>query len=149
MTLTAALLAAFLVSMILPLAAPADRDRRESGIGAEAATVTGAVPPLPTGSAGPEKWDASGRVKCSVDRPSFDRTCGFRLVRHRRDKITDIWIRNLARAKASYRILRYANQTFTAADDSSVTAQLRGHLWQVTVGGKEFYLIPEALMAAD
>jgi len=102
--------------------------------------------PVSASNAGPEKWDAAGRVRCSVDRDTFDRTCGYRAVRNLADKSADIWIRNLAHGKADYRFLRYANDSFTTNDDSQVVWGRKKDKWWVKVDGKEFYLIPDALI---
>jgi len=103
---------------------------------------------VPTNNAGPAKWDAAGRFRCSLDKPTFTRTCGFRLVHHKDDKSVDIWIRNLAKDKAEYRVFHYANETFATNDDSKVTWQRKDNNWWVSVNAKEFYAIPYASLRA-
>lgn len=99
-----------------------------------------------SGNAGPEKWDAAGRVPCSVDRDTFERTCGYRALRNPEEKKADLWIRNLAKGKAEYRVLHYADGTFTGNDDSKISAQREDAGWAVGVDGKEFYFIPDRLL---
>ncbi len=104
------------------------------------------LPEIPKSNVGPDRWDASGRVRCSLGRETFDRTCAFRVVRHRPGKVADFWIRNMGREKADYRFLRFVNESFAGNDGSKVTWQRQGNNWQVIVGGEEFYLIPSALI---
>lgn len=104
---------------------------------------------MPVGNAGPEHWDAAGRVKCSVGSETFARTCGFRLVRNRSDKSVDLWVRNLVRGKATYRFFRYAGETFTTNDGAKAAWQRRGNKWSVNIDGIEFYLVPDTLLQGD
>ena len=97
-------------------------------------------------SAGPAKWDASGSVKCSVGNDKFDRQCGFRVVRDLPKKSADIWIGKAVGGDAAYRHLRYESNAFTSNDTSKLSWQRKEDNWSVSVDGKEFYLIPDALI---
>lgn len=135
-------LTALLVFVASPLSAqPSVSDQAAKPEAARAAT--------PVSNAGPAKWDAAGRVNCSVDRDTFARTCGFRLVRNRPEKSADIWIRNLAKNKSEYRVLHFANEAFTSNDNSKVAWERRDDKWRVSVDGKEFYLISDALIQGN
>ena len=102
--------------------------------------------PETPGNAGPTKWDASGSVKCSADRDTFDRQCGFRVVRDLAKQSADIWVGNVANGEADYRFLHYGNKVFTTSDKAKVVWQRQDDNWSVSVNGKEFYLIPDALI---
>jgi hypothetical protein len=111
--------------------------------------VTGAAKkpgPETPGNVGPTKWDASGSVTCSVDRDTFDRQCGFRVVRDLAKQSADIWVGNVANGEADYRFLHYGNKAFTTNDNAKVAWQRKDDNWSVSVNGKEFYLIPDALV---
>jgi hypothetical protein len=97
-------------------------------------------------NAGPAKWDASGSVKCSVGSDTFDKQCGFRVVRDLPKQTADIWIGNVANGEADYRYLHYANKVFTTNDGSKLAWQRKDDNWWVSVNGKEFYFIPDALI---
>jgi hypothetical protein len=142
-------LVALLALMTSSVWAQPNSDSLDTGTPADAAKAATGAGAMPADNRGPEKWDASGRVKCSVDSATFSRTCGFRVVRNRNEKSVTIWIRNLAKNKADYRVLRYADETFTSNDDSKVTWQRKGDNWLVRVDSKEFYRIPDRLTRAD
>lgn len=109
--------------------------------------VASAAPaPAAVTNAGPAKWDASGYVKCSAGSDKFDKQCGFRVVRDRPREAADIWIGNIANGEADYRHLRYENKSFRTNDSSKPSWQRRDDNWSVNVGGKEFYLVPDALI---
>jgi hypothetical protein len=97
-------------------------------------------------NAGPAKWDASGMVKCSAGSEKFDRQCGFRVVRDLPRKAADIWIANVATGQAAYRYLHYADKVFTSNDKAKLAWQREDDNWWLSVGGKEFYFIPDALI---
>jgi len=108
---------------------------------------SGAAATAPVASnAGPAKWDASGNIKCSAGSDKFDKQCGFRVVRELPKKAADIWIGNVANGEADYRFLHYADKVFTSNDKSKLAWRRLDDNWWVSVDGKEFYLIPDALI---
>lgn len=52
------------------------------------ATIPGDTPPT--------RYDASGKVQCSADKPTLDQWCDFRVVRDLPRKVADIWIAYIA-----------------------------------------------------
>jgi hypothetical protein len=96
--------------------------------------------------AGPAKWDASGSVKCSAGSDTFDQMCGFRVVRDLPRKAADVWIGNAATGQSNYRYLHYADKVFTTNDKSKLAWQRKDDNWWVSVNGREFYFIPDALI---
>ena len=111
---------------------------------------TSAAPAAPAPAvathAGPAKWDASGSVKCSAGSDTFDQMCGFRVVRDLPKKAADIWIGNAANGQSDYRYLHYADKVFTTNDKSKLAWQRKDDNWWVSVNGREFYFIPDALI---
>ena len=97
-------------------------------------------------NAGPAKWDASGSVRCSSGSDKFDKQCGFRVVRDLPKKAADIWVGNVTNGEGDYRFLRYADKVFTSNDKSKLAWQRKDDNWWVSVDGKAFYLIPDALI---
>ena len=119
------------------------------GVSGDANKSGGAAPAAATaaaGNAGPAKWDASGNVKCSAGSDKFDKECGFRVVRDLPKKAADIWIANIANGQADYRYLHYADKVFTGNDKAKLAWQRKDDNWWVSVDGKEFYFIPDALI---
>ena len=105
---------------------------------------TAAIVPRDTAST---KYDASGKVKCSAGTPTLDQWCGFRVVRDLPKKTADIWVENIAlQSEARYRFLHYENNVFTTDDKAKLSWQRQDDNWWVSVDGKEFYLIPDALI---
>lgn len=139
-----AAIAVLLIHMASPDSAWPGTD--SPGIEGAAVPTAARSPVAPANKAGPAKWDAAGRVKCSIGNETFTRTCGFRLVRNQPEEAADIWIRNLAKNKAEYRFLHYANETFASDDGSKVTWTRKAKGWSVQVDGKEFYLVPDRLI---
>jgi hypothetical protein len=136
------------VALLILVAAPSSSQANSGTL--DTGTAVGVAKPTPrrvaASNAGPAKWDAAGRVKCSVDSDTLGRTCGFRIVRNQPEAAVDIWIRNLAKGKAEYRFFRYTNQSFIGNDDSAVAWKRKGDNWSVSVDEKEFYLIPDSLL---
>lgn len=98
------------------------------------------------GNAGPATWDAEGKVKCSAGSDAFHRQCAFRVVRDLSRQAADIWVGNVAKREATYRYLHYENQAFTTNDKSKLGWYRKQDNWWVSVDGKEFYLIPDAVI---
>lgn len=98
------------------------------------------------GNAGPSKWDAAGNVPCSVGSDKLDQQCGFRVVRDLSRKAAAIWIGNIANGQADYRYLHYADKAFSGNGQAKLAWQRKDDNWSVSVDGKEFYLIPDALI---
>jgi len=117
-----------------------------SGAAKPAGAAVGAGAATAATNAGPAKWDASGKVKCSLGSDKFDKQCGFRVVRDLPTQAADIWIGNVANGESDYRFLRYANRAFTSNDSSKLAWQRKDDNWWVSVNGKEFYFIPDALI---
>lgn len=95
-------------------------------------------------SAPPARWDASGDVRCSVDSDAFDRQCGFRVVRDLPRQAARVWIAKPT--GGGQRFLAYADRVFTTSDKAKLAWQRRDDNWWVSVNGREFYLIPDALI---
>ena len=96
------------------------------------------------GSAPPAKYDASGKIKCSEDKDTLDRQCDFRVVRHFPTRSAQIWIAHGPDGRT--RVLHYADKKFTTDDGARISAQRQNDNWRVGIGGREFYLIPDALI---
>ena len=109
------------------------------GVAADASKLTADI-------AGPDKWDASGSVKCSAGAPGLDRECGFRVVRTLSKRSADVWIANIAKGQSGYRFFHYADRQFTTSDNAKLAWQRKDDNWWISVDGREFYLIPDALI---
>ncbi len=101
--------------------------------------VSGTSPAAP-----PAVYDASGKIKCSTGTPTLDQWCDFRVVRNLPASSAQIWIAHASEAR--YRVLHFAKKRFTTDDGAGITARRQDDNWQVDAGGKEFYLIPDALI---
>ncbi len=102
----------------------------------------------PSGSAadlGPMTYDASGTMPCSADEPSYDRACGWRVMR-KADGGAELWIANIAvRDRAAFRVLRFANGVFTDRDGDPLKVSKDGDMWLISVG-REHYQFADALI---
>ena len=96
------------------------------------------------GSTPPAKYDASGKIRCSEDAEKFDRQCEFRVVRHFATRSAQIWIAYGPDGRT--RVLHYADKKFTTDDGARISAQRQNDNWRLGIGGREFYLIPDALI---
>jgi hypothetical protein len=95
----------------------------------------------------PARYDASGSVKCSEDQPGLDRTCGFRVLRDQDGKTAEIWIARIAhKDEVRFRVLYFVDGKFTTNDKAELSWKRESDNWRVSVDGKEFYLIPDALI---
>jgi hypothetical protein len=108
--------------------------------------VAGEATKASASAAGPSKWDASGSVKCSAGSATLNKQCGFRVVRNLPKKAADIWVANIARGETEYRFFHYEDKVFTTNDSAKLSWQRQDDNWWVSVDGKEFYLIPDALI---
>jgi hypothetical protein len=115
----------------------------EVGISGGTKTPTAAAAPR---AAGPAKWDASGDVQCSLGSASFNKQCGFRVVRNLGRQSADIWVAHTGRDAAEYRFFHYENRVFTTNDKAKLAWQRQDDNWLVSVDGKEFYWFPDALI---
>ena len=96
---------------------------------------------------GPTHYDASGNVRCSTGQPTLDKECAFRVIRNLQQQSAEIWIARLAPNKTPrFRVLNYAGKKFTATDDAALSWQRKDDNWQLTVDGREFFFIPDALI---
>ena len=94
------------------------------------------------GSTPPAKYDASGKIKCSEDKETLDRQCDFRVVRHFATRSAQIWIAYGPDGRT--RVLHYTDKKFTTDDGARISAQRQNDNWRLGIGGREFYLIPDA-----
>ena len=95
----------------------------------------------------PARYDASGKVQCSADKPTLDQWCDFRVVRDLPRKVADIWVANIAfKSEERHRFFHYENKVFTTEDKAKLSWQRQDDNWWISVDGKEFYLIPDALI---
>ena len=92
----------------------------------------------------PPIYDASGKLQCAAGEPPPDQWCDFRLVRHLATGSAQIWIAH--RGAPRQRVLHYAGKRFSTDDGAGVAARQQDDNWLVSVGGREFYLIPDALI---
>ena len=96
------------------------------------------------GATPPAKYDASGKIRCSEDKETLDRQCDFRVVRHFATHSAQIWIAYGPDGRT--RVLHYADKKFTTDDGARISAQRQNDNWRIGIGGREFYLIPDALI---
>ena len=96
------------------------------------------------GSTPPARYDASGKIKCSEDKDTLDRQCDFRVVRNLAARSAQIWIAYGPDGRT--RVLHIASKKFTTDDGAGLSAQRADDNWHISVGGREFYLIPDALL---
>ena len=92
----------------------------------------------------PVIYDASGKIQCAAGKPPLDQWCDFRVVRHLASGSAQIWIAHGSVAR--HRVLHYAGKRFTTDDGADISAKRQDDNWLVSVGGREFYLIPDALI---
>ena len=100
-----------------------------------------------SGTAGanpPVIYDASGKIQCAAGKPPLDQWCDFRVVRHLASGSAQIWIAHGSVAR--HRVQHYAGKRFTTDDGAGISAKRQDDNWLVSVGGREFYLIPDALI---
>jgi Na+-translocating ferredoxin:NAD+ oxidoreductase RnfG subunit len=90
------------------------------------------------------RYDATGKIKCSVGNPTLDEWCDFRVVRHQPTGGAQIWISH--GGKTSDRVLHFAGKKFTSDEGAALSAQRQGDSWRVNAGGKIYYLIPDAVI---
>ncbi len=114
--------------------------------GAKPVSAAPAANTVAAANKGPARWDASGTVKCSAGSDPFDKACGFRVVRKLSKKSADIWVGNAANGEADHRFLHDENQVFTSDDRSKLAWQRKDDDGWVSVDGKEFYFLPDALI---
>jgi hypothetical protein len=55
-------------------------------------------------------------------------------------------LRPCAPAKAGYRFFHYSAKVFTTSDRSRLAWQRKDDNWWISVDGREFYFIPDALI---
>ena len=96
------------------------------------------------GSTPPAKYDASGKIRCSEDKETLDRQCDFRVVRHFATRSAQIWIAYGPDGRTG--VLHYADKKSTTDDGARISAQRQTDNWRLGIGGREFYLIPDALI---
>ncbi len=92
----------------------------------------------------PAIYDASGKIQCAAGKPPLDQWCDFRVVRHLASGSAQIWIAHGSVAR--HRVLHYAGKRFTTDDGAGISAKRQDDNWLVSVGSREFYLIPDALI---
>ncbi len=95
---------------------------------------------------GPMKYDASGSMPCSAGAPTFDKACGWRVLR-KPGGGAEIWISNIAVSdKPAYRVLEFSEGEFTARDGAQVQTAKDADTWSVTVNENEHYRFAGALI---
>ena len=95
---------------------------------------------------GPGNPDATGVVPCSVGSASFDKACGFRVVR-KPGGAAEIWLSNIAyNDRVVYRVLNFAQGEFTTRGGDSLDYSRSSDNWLVTADGREHYKIPDAVI---
>jgi hypothetical protein len=100
-----------------------------------------------TGAKGPpasSRYDATGRIRCSVGNPALDEWCDFRVVRHAASGGAQIWISHGGSTRD--RVLHFAGRKFTSDEGAALPAQRQGDDWRVNAGSRIYYLIPDALL---
>ena len=100
-------------------------------------------PPVPIDH-GPGNPDATGVVRCSLGAATYDKDCGFRVVR-KPGGAAEIWISNIS-YKVVYRVLNFAEGEFTTRGGDSLDYSRSSDNWLVTADGREHYKIPDAVI---
>lgn len=96
---------------------------------------------------GPEKFDAYGEIKCSADKQTLDQWCEFRVLRDLPKHSAEIWITNITfKDQVHYRVLYFADGKFSTNEKAKLAWQRQDDNWWVSIGGREFYFIPDALI---
>jgi len=96
---------------------------------------------------GPEKFDAYGEIKCSADKPALDQWCEFRVLRDLSKHSAEIWITDITfKDEVHYRVLYFAEGKFSTNDKAQLAWQRQDDNWRVSIEGREFYFIPDALI---
>ena len=103
--------------------------------------------PATPSETGPEKFDAYGEIKCSADKPALDQWCEFRVLRDLSKHSAEIWITNITfKDEVHYRVLYFADGKFSTNDKAKLVWQRQDNNWWVSVDGREFYFITDALI---
>ena len=96
---------------------------------------------------GPEKFDAYGEIKCSADTQILDQWCEFRVLRDLSKHSAEIWITNITfKDEVHYRVLYFADGKFSTNDKAKLVWQRQDDDWRVSIDGREFYFITDALI---
>jgi hypothetical protein len=90
------------------------------------------------------RYDATGKIRCSVGNPTLDEWCDFRVVRHPASGGAQIWISHGGSTRD--RVLHFAGKKFTSDEGAALAAQRQGDDWRVNAGSRIYYLIPDALL---
>ncbi len=102
-------------------------------------------PPVPIDH-GPGNPDATGVVRCSLGAETYDKTCGFRVVR-KPGGAAEIWISNIAyNDRVVYRVLNFAEGEFTTRGGDALDYSRSSDNWLVTADDREHYKIPDAVI---
>lgn len=137
-TLLATSLTLFALATTPALAQPDIRqEQAQSQKGQSSAPVKGSAPVS-------DRYDATGKIKCSVGNPTLDAWCDFRVVRHPPTGGAQIWISH--GGKTPDRVLHFAGKKFTSDEGAALSAQRQGDNWRVNAGSKIYYLIPDAVI---
>lgn len=137
-TLHSASLVLFALASAAALAQP---DTRQEQL--QIQKVQGAAP-VKGGAPVSGRYDATGKIKCSVGSPTLDEWCDFRVVRHPPTGGAQIWISH--GGKTPDRVLHFAGKKFISDEGAALSAQRQGDTWRVNAGGRIYYLIPDAVI---
>jgi hypothetical protein len=111
--------------------------------GAGAATTGAATKTVGDAIDWPRDTDASGHLPCSAGEPGFKRECPFRVRRNRYG--ATVWTFKPGSAK-DLRVLYFESDAFSTDDATKLDWNRRSDNWWVGAGGREFYLIPDAVI---
>jgi hypothetical protein len=89
-------------------------------------------------------YNAEGAVPCSAGKDSFDMTCAFGVLRSATG--ASITLTRPDTGTARQLTFTTADAAFATDDGAELAWQRRDDNWWVNAGGREFYLIPDALI---
>jgi len=95
---------------------------------------------------GPTEYDASGTMPCSVGSPSFDESCGWRVLRDGSGG-AEIWISNIASdVKPAYRVLLFSDGEFTTQDGTPLEVSKEEDMWTISVEDGGYFQFADAVI---
>jgi len=97
----------------------------------------------PTGTYTTDQYDATTALRCSMNRPTHDKSCPAGITRGRPGSAT---IRVTTPA-GSERTLSFAHGDVTTPDGGDLTWGKQGDEWYIGIDNREFYIVPEAAIS--